>query len=134
MRSMGLLSFALLAACQAAETGGEGNGAAVSGSDGKAAPTTTTVAVPAGGGPSGLDAVMGATPGPCGSTKASDLVGQIYTPELDSKLRARTGASDVRVVRPGEYLDPAEPQPPPVERRLNVLLNRAGQIIMLDCG
>ena len=79
---------------------------------------------------SGPDDVIGATPGPCGSTRAAAFLGKTWRPEMNSEIKRLSGAASVRRVRPsGE--DSAGPT---VDRRLNVLLNDSGQIIMLDCG
>ena len=75
--------------------------------------------------------VIGATPGPCGSTQATAFLGRAYSPELKTDLQRASGAVDVRIIPPtGETAAPAELR----DRRLNVYLNDFGQIIMFDCG
>ncbi|HEX8303068.1 I78 family peptidase inhibitor [Sphingomonas sp.] len=89
------------------------------------------VSRPADAPPSDVNDVIGATPGPCGSTRATAFLGKTYHPELDAELMRVSGATAIRRIRPtGE--DAAEG--PIVDRRMNVVLNDSGQIIMLDCG
>ena len=120
-----LLLPLMLAAC-GAEAGNElaGRGAEANGSG-------VQVSRPAGAPASGVNDVIGATPGPCGSTRATAFLGKTYRPEMDAELKRVSGASAVRRIRPtGEDADGGAL----VDRRLNVLLNDFGQIIMLDCG
>lgn len=89
------------------------------------------VAVPADAPQRNVNDVIGATPGPCGSTRATSFLGQTYRPEMDAELMRVSGATVIRRVRPtGEDAGSGEI----VDRRLNVLVNDYGQIIMLDCG
>lgn len=90
------------------------------------------VAQPAGAPSSGVNDVIGATPGPCGSTRATAFFGRTYAPEMDAEMMRVSGATAIRRVRPtgGD----AGEDGPIVDRRMNVLLNDFGQIIMLDCG
>lgn len=90
-----------------------------------------TVERPADAPPSGVDDVIGAVPGPCGSTRAEAFLGKPYSDETARALRQASGASEVSVHRPSDKADPDRPM---VERRLNVLLNDGGRIILLDCG
>jgi hypothetical protein len=80
----------------------------------------------------GVNDVIGATPGPCGSTRATAFLGKTYKAEMDLEMMRVSGATAIRRIRPtGE--DAGE-DGPIVDRRMNVLLNDFGQIIMLDCG
>jgi hypothetical protein len=120
-----LLLPLMLAAC-GAEAGNShaGRSAEANGSG-------TQASRPAGAPASGVNDVIGATPGPCGSTRATAFLGRTYRPEMDAELKRASGAAAIRRVRPtGEDAGGG----PPVDRRLNVLLNDFGQIIMLDCG
>jgi hypothetical protein len=91
-----------------------------------------TVARPADAQASGVNDITGATPGPCGSTRATAFIGKAYRPEMDAKLMRASGATAIRRIRPtGE--DAGE-DGPSVDPRMNVYLNDFGQIIMLDCG
>jgi len=75
--------------------------------------------------------VIGATPGPCGSTRATAFLGRAYTPELNTALRRASGAVEVRIIPAAGETAPAQDLR---DRRLNVYLNDFGQIIMFDCG
>jgi|GEM_PF-6840357 len=90
------------------------------------------VARPANAPASGVNDVIGATPGPCGSTRATAFLGRTYRPEMDSEMIRVSGATAIRRIRPtGE--DSAIGGPI-VDRRMNVVLNDLGQIVLLDCG
>lgn len=79
--------------------------------------------------PAAIDDILGVIPGPCGSQKAADFMGRVYSPEVESTLKARTGASSVVIMAPDSPgSTPAE------ETRLSVLLNSRDQIIHLVCG
>jgi len=80
---------------------------------------------------SGVNDVIGATPGPCGSTRATAFLGKTYKPEMDAEMMRASGATAIRRIRPtGEDAGDG----PIVDRRMNVVLNDFGQIILLDCG
>lgn len=90
------------------------------------------MARPANAPPYDKNDVIGATPGPCGSTRAAAFLGKTYKPDMDAEMMRISGATVIRPVRPtGED---ADVDGPIVDRRMNVLLNDFGQIIMLDCG
>jgi hypothetical protein len=74
--------------------------------------------------------VIGATPGPCGSTGATRFLGQTYRPEMDAEIMAASDATAVRVAVP---VDENAPEEPTVDRRINLVLNDFGQIILMDC-
>ena len=88
-----------------------------------------TVIAPAGA--SGDQGVMGATPGPCGSTRVADFAGQIFDEAMIEEMRARSGALRVRVYRPG---GPPLPDEGGDGRLLNAYLDEAGRIVLLDCS
>ena len=128
MRNGGLLTLAILAAC-----GGDGGQANVQArrADLPAAGPAAEVARPVEAAPSDFNDVIGATPGPCGSTRATAFLGQTYRPEMDAEMMRVSGATAIRRIRPtGEDAGSGEI----VDRRMNVVLNDFGQIIMLDCG
>lgn len=87
---------------------------------------------PAGAPASGVNDVIGATPGPCGSTRATAFLGKTYRPEMDVEIMKASGATAIKRIRPtGED---ATADGPIVDRRLNLVLNDFGQIILLHCG
>jgi len=98
---------------------------------GRADPAAADIARPADAPPSKVNDVIGATPGPCGSTRAAEFLGRIYRPDIDAALLRSSGASEIRVHRP---IAADAPETPTNHRRLNLLLNQSGRIIMLDCG
>ena len=119
------LSIALLAAC----SGGGGK----EGNMTRNASATRAVHMPAGAAPLTGQEPMGAVPGPCGSERVADFVGRRYLPAMEAELLARSGASSVNAYDGSvELQDTDEPGTEP--RRLNLLLNDAGAIILIDCG
>jgi hypothetical protein len=80
---------------------------------------------------SGDQGVMGATPGPCGSTRVADFAGRIFDEAMIEEMRARSGASRVRVYRPG---GPPLPDEGGEGRLLNAYLDESGRIVLLDCS
>ena len=92
-----------------------------------AAAAGTPVIAPAGA--SDDQGVLGAVPGECGSTRASAYLGQTYDESMVEAMRASSGASSVRVYRPGG---------PPLQggdgRTLNAYLDESGRIVLLDCS
>ena len=126
MHSAAMIAFALLAACSGS-----------AGSDDKTAPARNdsagpVVAMPAGAPPLSGQEPMGATPGPCGSVRVADFVGRRYDPAMDAEILARSGASRVHVY--DGYVEAADMAGPEDPRRLNLLLNDSGVIILIDCG
>jgi hypothetical protein len=94
---------------------------------------TRAVHMPAGAAPLTGQEPMGAVPGPCGSERVADFVGRRYLPAMEAELLARSGASSVNAYDGSvELQDTDEPGTEP--RRLNLLLNDAGAIILIDCG
>lgn len=120
-----LLLLSLVTACSA------GSADANAQQNGEADRTSAKVARPANAPPSGVNDVIGATPGPCGSTRATEFLGRTYRPDMDAALMRSSGADEIRLNRP---IDADAPETPMNERRLNLLLNDSGQIILLDCG
>jgi hypothetical protein len=98
----------------------------------QADPAPVAVERPTGASEPGLQAVIGATPGPCGSTKATEFLGRTWTPELAAALKRKSGADEVTVAREmsEEEAEAAESNP----KRLQVVLNDSRQIILMDCG
>ena len=88
-----------------------------------------TVVVPAGA--SSDQGVMGATPGPCGSTRVVDYAGRMFDEAMLEPIREQSGALRVRVYRPG---GPPLPDEASDGRLLNLYLDEAGRIIMFDCS
>jgi hypothetical protein len=91
-----------------------------------------TIERPANAPASGLQVVIGATPGPCGSTKAAEFLGRTWSREVEAALKERSGARDIEIAHVLSPKDAADTSKRP--RRLNVLLNDSRQIIMMDCG
>ena len=127
-----LLAAAAVCGCSA---GAEENAAAAAEANAAAGPAQSdlqapAVERPADAPPSGIDDVMGAVPGPCGSEKAAAYMGRAYSPAVAAELEEVTGAGQVAVVDTsgGDADRPSDP------RRLNVLLNSRNEIILLDCG
>lgn len=80
----------------------------------------------------GVNDIIGATPGPCGSTRATAFLGRTYRPYMDAEMMRVSGATAIRRIRPtGEDADGGGRT---IDRRMNVVLNDFGQIILLDCG
>jgi hypothetical protein len=120
-----LLVLLVLTACA---KGPAGPPAAQGGEANQPAPQ---VARPANAAAPSVNDVIGATPGPCGSTRATAFLGKTYKPDMDAEMMRASGATAIRRIRPmGE--DAADG--PIVDRRMNVVLNDFGQIILLDCG
>ena len=115
-----------LAACSPGAPENTGNTTANGAAANASAPAT--VIQPAGAPQPSAQDVIGATPGPCGSTRGEAWLGRAWSPQIGSELRQATGASEV-TVRTGE-----NPYLPPDDRRLNVYLNDSGRIILMDCG
>jgi hypothetical protein len=78
-----------------------------------------------------LNDVIGATPGPCGSTRAESALGKTFSPDLADEIKRLSGASEVNFIDFHDETPLAERQDP---RRLNVLLSEEDRIILLDCG
>ncbi len=76
--------------------------------------------------------VIGATPGPCGSTDATEFLGKRWSGEVAAALKAKSKADAVRVAREMTEEEAAAATSNP--RRLNVVLNDSGRIILMDCG
>lgn len=97
------------------------------GQAGNAAAAGTTVVAPAGA--SEDQGILGAVPGECGSTRAAAYLGRTYAESMAEPMRASSGASTVRVYRPGD---------PPLQggdgRTLNAYLDGSGRIVLLDCS
>jgi hypothetical protein len=76
--------------------------------------------------------VIGAPPGPCGSTRAASALGKTFSPDLASEIKRLSGASEVNFVA---WLDDGPPlQERNDPRRLNVKLSEDDRIILLQCG
>ena len=120
-----LLAAVSLAGCSPAPE--KGNDAAPEAAN--AAPPAL-VERPEGAAASGIDAPMGAVPGPCGAEKAAALVGRAWSPALEAELRRLTGARAVNIVDH----DGGDATLPPDAGRVNVLLNSRSEVILLDCG
>ena len=75
--------------------------------------------------------VIGATPGPCGSTRARSALGKTFTPDLAAEIKRLSGASEVNFV---DFHDDTPLPSTGDPHRLNVLLNEDDKIILLDCG
>jgi hypothetical protein len=121
---------AALFACSPPTTGGNAGAAERTQEPPRTVAGAPTVERPADAPDAGIDAIMGAVPGPCGSGEATEFMGRSYSPEVEAALKARTGASEINIVDH----DGADANLPPDPRRLNVLLNSRQQIILLDCG
>ncbi|MCH7863196.1 I78 family peptidase inhibitor [Sphingomonas sp. NPDC092331] len=77
-----------------------------------------------------MDGHPGPMPGPrmCNAGAVQGFVGAQMSPRLQSRLRARSGASSVRVVRPGEAITMDYRRD-----RLTVDLNERGRITGMRC-
>lgn len=67
--------------------------------------------------------------GECSAGDAYSHVGRTYSEALDAALRAESGATAMRVIRPGDAVT-LDHRP----ERLNVRLDEADTITALDCG
>jgi hypothetical protein len=131
---MGGARLAILLLFLAAACGSRGDGREVgpgSPGDEVSAVEPRQVEVPAGSGPGGADTVIGAIPGPCGATRANRFLGRAYRPDMNPEIMAASGAVAVRVAAP---VDENAPEEPTVDRRINLVLNSRGEIILMDCG
>lgn len=77
-----------------------------------------------------MDGHPGPMPGPriCNAGAVQGFVGAQISPRLQSRLRARSGASSVRVVRPGEAVTMDYRRD-----RLTVDVNQRGRITGMRC-
>jgi hypothetical protein len=82
------------------------------------------------GGTSSVGASTGrAEAGNCDSQPVQQLVGKAYSPSLDSQLKSNAGATQLRVLKPGQVMT-LEYNP----ARLNVIIEKDGSISALRCG
>ena len=121
-----LLALFVLTAC--AEGGSDPPAGQSSQSNGSGVQASAPANAPA----YGKNDVIGATPGPCGSPRATAFLGKTYRPEMDAEMMRVSGATAIRRIRPTGEDAPADG--PTVDRRMNLVLNDFGQIILLDCG
>jgi hypothetical protein len=71
-------------------------------------------------------------PGPptaCSSEKVADLIGKRRNYELETQVKARTGAERIRWIKPGDAVTMDFS-----ETRLNLHTNRSGKLIRATCG
>jgi len=68
-------------------------------------------------------------PGICNADKASPVVGQRISPQLEQEARARSGARLLRVMRPGQVVTQEYSS-----ERLNLQLNDYDVVVRAYCG
>lgn len=76
-------------------------------------------------GPMGAPAVRAV----CDTAAAQFAVGRAFGPELDRELRARSGASVVRVLSPGQAVTMEHNL-----QRVSLTLDGRGQVVRASCG
>lgn len=74
-------------------------------------------------------AMSGANAGDCDSQAVQHLVGKPYRESLDGELKSGAGATQLRVLKPGQVMT-LEYNP----ARLNVIIESDGSISALRCG
>jgi hypothetical protein len=77
--------------------------------------------------PSGIPA--GSPSGVCNAANAQFALGRTLTPELENEARLRSGASVVRVIRPGQIITKDYS-----EQRLNIEIDAGERVVRVRCG